>query len=158
VPFYFLTPETERIMFEKMAVTFLASMLVLVMTPMALTAQESSLDAQWPETQPVSESAEDVSAAPDSGPVIAALRLSSENAALLAPPAVNLPTAEDLSSDAENVPAAPAAPGKGSGTGLGFMIGGAAALVGGLLIGGTGGNIIAAAGVGLGVYGAIVYF
>jgi hypothetical protein len=38
------------------------------------------------------------------------------------------------------------------------MIGGAAAFVGGLIIGGTGGTIIAVGGVGLGVYGAIIYF
>ena len=38
------------------------------------------------------------------------------------------------------------------------MIGGAAAFVGGLIIGGTAGTLIAAGGVGLGVYGAIIYF
>jgi hypothetical protein len=43
-------------------------------------------------------------------------------------------------------------------TGLRFMIGGAVAFVGGLIIGGTDGTFIAAAGVGLGVYGNIIYF
>jgi hypothetical protein len=38
------------------------------------------------------------------------------------------------------------------------MIGGAAALIGGLLIGGTAGTVVAVGGVGLGVYGAIIYF
>ena len=67
------------------------------------------------------------------------------------------PVVESLQSEDDDAPASPAA-GKGSGTGLGFMIAGAAALVGGLLIGGTGGNLIAAGGVALGVYGIIVYF
>ena len=144
-------------MFLKMSMTFLASLFVLATTPMAATAQGSSRDAPWPESPPVSQSAEDVQAS-ESESVVAVLRLSSESAALLAPPASDLPTPDELGSEGEESPAAPAAPSKGSGTGLGFMIGGAAALVGGLLIGGTGGNLIAAGGVALGVYGAIVYF
>jgi hypothetical protein len=42
--------------------------------------------------------------------------------------------------------------------GVPFMIAGGAALVAGLIIGGTTGNIVAAGGVALGVYGIIVYF
>jgi hypothetical protein len=68
------------------------------------------------------------------------------------------PVVESLQPDDDHAPASPLAAAKGSGTGLGFMIAGAAALVGGLLIGGTGGNLIAAGGVALGVYGIIVYF
>lgn len=42
--------------------------------------------------------------------------------------------------------------------GLAFMIAGGAAFVAGLIIGGDAGTVIAVAGVGLGVYGIIVYF
>jgi hypothetical protein len=46
----------------------------------------------------------------------------------------------------------------GSKSGLGFMIAGGAALVAGLLIGGTTGDVIAIGGAVLGVWGIIVYF
>jgi hypothetical protein len=69
--------------------------------------------------------------------VVTVLNASSYYAALLAPPATDLPTAEYLSAEDEQAPAAAAAPSKGSGTGLGFMIGGGVAFVGGLLMGGT---------------------
>ncbi|MEJ2541618.1 MAG: hypothetical protein P8188_16920 [Gemmatimonadota bacterium] len=46
----------------------------------------------------------------------------------------------------------------GSRRGRTFMIAGGAAFVGGLLIGGTAGNLVAAGGVALGVYGIILYF
>jgi hypothetical protein len=143
-------------MLAKFNLRFLALTLALAMTPLAASAQESLLDVQEPDPQPASQLVADEQAVSDPGSVIAALTSSTYHAALLAPPAFDLQTAEDLRVDGENMPLAPAS--KGSGTGLGFMIGGAAALVGGLLIGGTGGNIIAAGGVALGVYGAIVYF
>jgi hypothetical protein len=143
-------------MLAKFSLRFLALTLALSMTPLAAAAQESSLDVQEPDAQPASQLVAEQQPVSDSGSVIAALTSSTYHAALLAPPAVDLPTAEDLRADGENPPLAPA--GKGSGTGLGFMIGGAAAFIGGLLIGGTGGTIIAAGGVGLGVYGAIIYF
>jgi hypothetical protein len=44
------------------------------------------------------------------------------------------------------------------GRGKVFMIAGAAALVGGLIVGGDVGTLIAVGGVGLGVYGIILYF
>ena len=141
-------------MLAKFSLRFLALTFALAMTPLAAAAQESSLDVQEPDPQPASQLvAEEQSV---SGSVIAALTSSTYHAALLAPPAVDLPTADDLRADGENTPLAPA--GQGSGTGLGFMIGGAAAFIGGLLIGGTAGTIVAAGGVGLGVYGAIIYF
>ena len=143
-------------MLAKFSLRFLALTLALAMTPLAAAAQESSLDVQEPDSQPASQLVAEEQPVSDSGSVIAVLTSSTYHAALLAPPAVDLPTAEDLRADGENPPLAPA--GKGSGTGLGFMIGGAAAFIGGLLIGGTAGTIVAAGGVGLGVYGAIIYF
>jgi hypothetical protein len=143
-------------MLAKFSLRLLALTLALAMTPLAAAAQESSLDVQEPDPQPASELVVDEQSVSDSGSVIEALTSSSYHAALLAPPAVDLPSADDLSADGENTPLAPA--GKGSGTGLGFMIGGAAALIGGLLIGGTAGTVVAVGGVGLGVYGAIIYF
>ena len=142
-------------MLAKFSLRFMALTFALAMTPLAAAAQESSLDVQEPDSQPASQLAAEQPVS-DSGSVTAVLLASTYHAALLAPPAVDLPTAESLRADEENPPLAPAS--KGSGTGLGFMIGGAAAFVGGLLIGGTAGTIIAAGGVGLGVYGAIIYF
>jgi len=138
---------------------------LLAMTPMAAMAQESMPDGEKPESPPAIQSNASLMTASNSGTHVATLRRSSDYAALLAPPAVELPTRMDQGSAVqalrqvdEDAPAAPAAEGKGSGAGLGFMIGGAAAFVGGLIIGGTAGTIIAAGGVGLGVYGAIIYF
>jgi hypothetical protein len=147
-------------MLAKFSLRFLALTLALAMTPLAAAAQESSLDVQDPDPQPASQLVAEEQPVSDSGSVIAVLTVSTYHAALLAPPAVDLPSADDLRADGENTPLAPA--GKGSGTGLGFMIGfmigGAAALIGGLLIGGTAGTVVAVGGVGLGVYGAIIYF
>lgn len=145
-------------MLAKMSMTLLASTLVLAVTPMAGTAQESAPDVPQPESPPVDRSAQDVEVTSNSRPVVVALRLSSEYAALIAPAVLEPPLGDELTQMEEETPAPPAAASKGSGTGLGFMIGGAAAFVGGLIIGGTGGTIIAAGGVGLGVYGAIIYF
>ena len=141
-------------MLTKLSPRFLASALVLVLSPMAAAAQESSPDTQRPEPTPASQPVGGMQAASESGSVVAALRISSEYAALLAPPAVSLPTSEEPRPDDEHPSPAPAAASEG----LGFMIGGAAAFVGGLIIGGTGGNLIAAGGVALAVYGAIIYF
>jgi hypothetical protein len=150
-------------MIEKMRLLVLTFTLVFALSPVAAVAQESLLEAEESETPPATQSV-DVQA--DAGSVLEALRPSSAYAALLlAPPAANLPTGADAGSvlgvlrpDDEDALTIPVVQSKGSGTGLGFMIGGAAALVGGLLIGGTGGNLIAAGGVALGVYGAIIYF
>jgi hypothetical protein len=140
----------------------LIPVLALVLSPLTAVAQES-LDATELEQASAGQAAINLPTETDTPSVVDALRPSSASAALLvAPPAANLPTGGDLFEaqrpDDDYTPAALVAPAKGSGTGLGFMIGGAAALVGGLLIGGTGGSIIAAGGVALGVYGAIVYF
>ena len=143
-------------MLAKFSLRFLALTLAFAMTPLAAAAQEASPGVQEPAPRPASQLVAEEQPVSDSGSVIAVLASSTYHAALLAPPAVDLPTADDVREDAENTPLAPAE--KGSGTGLGFMIGGAAAFVGGLLIGGTAGTIIAAGGVGLGVYGAIIYF
>lgn len=48
--------------------------------------------------------------------------------------------------------------GGGSNRGKAYMIAGGAAFVGGLIIGDTAGTLIAVGGLGLGVYGAILYF
>ena len=144
-----------------MRLPFLALAFVLVLSPVAAVAQESLDDAEQEHASAVQSATNQADANAES--VLDALRPSPAYAALLvAPPAANLPTAENALAAPqtydEEMPTSPVAPAKGSGTGLGFMIGGAAALVGGLLIGGTGGNIVAVAGVGLGVYGAIIYF
>ena len=136
--------------------------LVLALSPGTAVAQELA-DGAEQEYPTASQSATDLPMEANAGSVLDALRPSPAYAALLvAPPSANLPTAENALEAQqpydEEAPTSPVAPEKGSGTGLGFMIGGAAALVGGLLIGGTGGSLIAAAGVGLGVYGAIIYF
>jgi hypothetical protein len=129
----------------------LIPVLALVLSPLTAVAQES-LDATELEQASAGQAATNLPTETDTPSA----------ALLVAPPAANLPTGGDLFEaqrpDDDYTPAALVAPAKGSGTGLGFMIGGAAALVGGLLIGGTGGSIIAAGGVALGVYGAIVYF
>ena len=44
------------------------------------------------------------------------------------------------------------------GRGKGFMIAGAAALIGGLIIGGDAGTVVAVGGVALGVYGILLYY
>ena len=132
--------------------------LLLAVTPHVVWAQSQTHGGQS-ELAPAIQPATDIEAPTEAGSVVAALRVSTHYNALLAPPDTGIPTAEELQQDEETMPSAPAAAAsKGSGTGLGFMIGGAAALVGGLLIGGTGGNLIAAGGVALGVYGAIIYF
>jgi hypothetical protein len=141
-------------MLKRLNLRLLALTLALAMTPLAASAQESPLNVQEPDPQPANPLVEGEQPVSDS--VTEVLASSTYHAALLAPPAVDLPTSEDLRTSGENSPLAPA--GKGSGTGLGFMIGGAAAFIGGLLIGGTAGTIVAAGGVGLGVYGAIIYF
>lgn len=143
-------------MTPKLSLTLLAGMLSLAMTPMVAAAQESAFDA--PGHEPPSAAQPQVEVEMASSSNLAALRRSTESAALVAPPTADRSTADAVGLDDESVPANSAAPSKGSGTGLGFMIGGAAAFVGGLLIGGTAGTIIAAGGVGLGVYGAIIYF
>jgi hypothetical protein len=153
-------------MIEKMRGPVLFFAVVFALSPVTAVAQESSLDAEEPNPPSASEPATDLTTGTEAGSVPERLRVSSVHAALLAaPPAANLPSSADAGSvlearrPADGTPStSPVAAGKGSGTGLGFMIGGAAALVGGLLIGGTGGNLIAAGGVALGVYGAIVYF
>lgn len=153
-------------MIEKVRVLVLSLALVLAFGPVTAAAQESlGLDAGMLETPPTVQLAANLPTGADAGSVLEALRPFPGNAALLlAPPAANLPTGVDAGSVTEalrpddDAPTTPVMQSKGSGKGLGFMIGGAAALVGGLLIGGTGGNLIAAGGVALGVYGAIVYF
>ncbi len=131
--------------------------LVLATTPMAAMAQESPPDGEKPEPQPAVQLAANLPTAAETGTIAASLRQSSKYAALVATPVVSVP-GEDVQPVPEDAPVVPAAPSEGSGAGLGFMIGGAAAFVGGLIIGGTGGTLIAAGGVGLGVYGAIIYF
>lgn len=151
-------------MIEKMHLRVLTFALMLALSPAAAVAQESLSDVEKAGPTPASQTADPPTDA-EAESVAEALRpFPGDAALLLAPSAAALTTAPHAESvvgvrplDAEE-PISPVMQSKGSGTGLGFMIGGAAALVGGLLIGGTGGNIIAAGGVALGVYGAIVYF
>ena len=68
-------------MFAKTRLTLLASVLALAITPMAAAAQESSDDALDSDDVSVVQPVTDVTVSAASGPVTAALRLSSENAA-----------------------------------------------------------------------------
>ena len=145
-------------MVAKTGLRLLTLALVLAMTPVVAAAQESVLDVQEPDSQPASQLVAEEQPVSDSESEIAAPLSSSSPSAFVAPPAFDLSTSEDLRADGESTSPFPASAAKGSGSGLGFMIAGGAALVGGLLIGGTAGNLIAAGGVGLGVYGIIIYF
>ncbi len=69
-----------------------------------------------------------------------------------------VPPLERLSVPSAEVDAVAMPQSGGGGKGMAFMIAGGAALVGGLIIGGNTGTVIAAAGVALGVYGVILYF
>ena len=149
-------------MIERIRLLGLSFALVFVLSPVHAAAQES-LNAAEQDYPTASASPSDPSTDADVGSAETPRSLSSVS--LESPSITRLQSASERGSiaqrlqlDEENTPASPAAAGKGSGTGLGFMIAGAAALVGGLLIGGTGGNLIAAGGVALGVYGIIVYF
>jgi hypothetical protein len=130
-------------------------MLVLALAPMPALGQVSSSEELLPESVVEDQWSADESTVSDPGPLVSALKLPAEYGDRSA---LDLPSADEPIPGDETTAAPLAAAAKGSGTGLGFMIAGAAALVGGLLIGGTGGNLIAAGGVALGVYGIIVYF
>jgi len=145
-------------MIARMSLPALTFTLMIATAPVAAVAQGASPHTEELEPPSASQRANNLQTKTDAGTVVAALRLSSEYAALLAPPPIDLQTGEEPRHEHENMPTAPVAEGKGSAAGMGFMIGGAAAFVGGLIIGGTGGHIIAAGGVGLAVYGIIIYF
>jgi len=147
-------PKLESIMVGKLGLT---AMLVVALTPMPALGQVSSTDDPSPESAVEGQWTADESVVADAGPFVSALQLPAVQSEALVPSALD-PSSTDEPLIVDESATASAAASKGSGTGLGFMIGGAAALVGGLLIGGTGGNLIAAGGVALGVYGAIVYF
>jgi hypothetical protein len=122
--------------------------------PASLVAQESDLALDEPgvgETAP--SPGLDTANDEDAVPTAEALQPTAANTDLLTVPLTAAP-----SLGADQPLATATAVQSGGGTGLGFMIAGGAALVGGLLIGGTAGNLIAAGGVALGVYGIIVYF
>lgn len=153
-------------MLSRISLPALTLTCLLATSPGTAKAQGSSLEAGGQELGS-SAAGQAVTERHDSAPVhvAAALRPSSDDAALLvAPPAADLSARmgstsvqKDALMDVEDMPL-PASEDKHSGAGLGFMIGGAAALVGGLLIGGTAGDVIAIGGVALGVYGVILYF
>lgn len=86
-------------------------------------------------------------------PAAQALQPTAANTDLLSAP---LNTAPSLAAD-QPLATATVVQSRG-GTGLGFMIAGGAALIAGLIIGGTAGDIIAVGGAVLGVWGIIVYF
>ena len=149
-------------MIDRLRILELIFTLAVVFSPAIAVAQES-LNAAELELPPASQAANDLPTTGEVGSADTSQTL--EYVSLDSPMISNLrqaadatPVVESLQAEDDDAPASPAAAGKGSGTGLGFMIAGAAALVGGLLIGGTGGNLIAAGGVALGVYGIIVYF
>lgn len=154
---FFSIAETGVIMVARAALTFLAFTLLLASSPVAALAQARSATEPL-EPPPASQEVTDNSTTSNPGPAQEALRVSSHYNALLAPLAMSPLPGEGLSLLGETAPPTPFPQSQGSGTGLGFMIGGAAAFVGGLLIGGTGGSLIAAGGVALGVWGVIIYF
>jgi len=148
-------------MIERLRIPGLIFALAIAFSPAIAVAQES-VNAAELELPPASLTADELPTTGEVGSADTSQTL--EYVSLDSPMISNLrqaadatPVVESLQAEDDDAPASPAA-GKGSGTGLGFMIAGAAALVGGLLIGGTGGNLIAAGGVALGVYGIIVYF
>lgn len=153
-------------MLSRMGLSFLMLTLLFAMNPVGTMAQGSSTIGAVPGSSPAGQLAVDQPANRDAALVVASLRPSSEYGALfLAPPAASLPGRSEgssvlkaLQNEDESDSPLPPAEGKGSATGLGLMIGGAAALVGGLLIGGTAGDVIAIGGVALGVWGIIIYF
>lgn len=150
-------------MIERIRLLGLTFTLVFALSPVTAVAQES-LNTAEQEYQSASQPATDLPTDADVGsvdtppPSLAYAALESPLIGNLQSAAAGGSVVEALRPDDKDTPANPVAAGKGSGSGLGFMIAGGAALVGGLLIGGTGGNLIAAGGVALGVYGIIVYF
>lgn len=149
-------------MIERIRLLGLTFALVLALSPADAAAQES-LNATEQDYPTASPSATDL--ATDADVADAETTRSLSYVSLESPRITQVRSASEASSVTATLqskdmgpPASSPAAGRGSGTGLGFMIAGAAALVGGLLIGGTGGNLIAAGGVALGVYGIIVYF
>ena len=134
-------------MLERIRMLGLTFALVFALSPVTAAAQES-LNAAEQDFPSASQPSPSLTYVARESPQITNLRSAADGGS----------AAEALRSDDKDTPASPVAAGKGSGTGLGFMIAGGAALIGGLLIGGTGGNLIAAGGVALGVYGIIIYF
>jgi len=124
-----------------------------VLTPVPAAGQEAlGFDAVEVTTPDQTQPAVQWRADAEPGAISEALQPSAEGVSLLAP------LVQPESPMASDTNPSPVAVAEGSPTGLGFMIAGGAALVGGLLIGGTAGNVIAAGGVALGVYGIIIYF
>ncbi|MBK5097468.1 MAG: hypothetical protein JJE01_06775 [Gemmatimonadetes bacterium] len=134
-------------MIERIRLLGLTIALVFALSPVTAAAQESLNSAE-----------QDLPSASQPSPSLSYAALESPQITNLRSAADGGSVAQAIQSDDKDTPASPVAAAKGSGSGLGFMIAGGAALVGGLLIGGTGGNLIAAGGVALGVYGIIVYF
>lgn len=149
-------------MIERIRLLGLSFALVFVLSPVNAAAQESLNAAEQDYPTAIASPADPSMNADDRSAEttrsLSSVFLESPSITRLQSASERGPIAETLQLNEENAPASPAAAAKGSGSGLGFMIAGAAALVGGLLIGGTGGNLIAAGGVALGVYGIIVYF
>ncbi len=112
-----------------------------------LTAQELYVEAATPANAPA------VTQGDDAPSVAEALRPTRTETDLLLVPASSALSIED-----NELVVGPTVVQSGGKTGLGFMIAGGAALVAGLLIGGTSGDIIAVGGAVLGVWGIIVYF
>ncbi|HSM04662.1 MAG TPA: hypothetical protein VK858_08560 [Longimicrobiales bacterium] len=120
--------------------------------PSAVSAQGSpDRPAEVPSVD-LGAGAHDPAAAPTA---VEALRHPAPTTSLLQLPAETLVSP---SVDGRSDAAAPVPQSSGRGRGMAFMVGGGAAFIGGLIIGGTTGTIIAAGGVALGVYGVILYF
>lgn len=120
--------------------------LALMCLPSSTAAQERQLTSPAVDPAVAGPCATSVS-------VAEVLRTPSPSPALFVPDARGM---EDRTSEAAHL--AKAIPQADSRRGRTFMIAGAAALVGGLLVGDDIGTILAAGGVVLGVYGIILYF
>lgn len=142
-------------MISKAQCTFVAVALALAVSsihPTSLVAQEAGLAAE-PDVAEAPSAQREAATDEDQVPAARALQPTAANSDLLTVP---LKAAPALGADQPL--STTAAVQSGSKSGLGFMIAGGAALVAGLLIGGTAGNVIAVGGAVLGVWGIIVYF
>lgn len=119
--------------------------------PAAAPAQEPNVAVEEPGPVEAATPARDAVAADETAGPAQALRPTEANTVLLRAPVTAAP-------EEDGMPAATVPVAAGGATGLGFMIAGGAALIAGLIIGGTAGDIIAVGGAVLGVYGIIVYF
>lgn len=137
---------------RRMATAALCSVVGLVLQPRVAIGQQSFLAGGSIVMEQGLTSEASPAAPEESVSVVAALRASGTTHARLG---IQLESVREL--DEEDSPLA--LPQESGGRrGKAFMLGGVAALVGGLIVGGDLGTVLAAGGVVLGVYGVVLYF